>query len=537
MKSGFCAVVLVLAAGLPVAAQTIGPEVIFTEVATAPTAKREVPGLGAGVNFESTSAGLALDRPFASPNGQYMAIKFSSSLATTDDDGILFYSAGTGWTVVARENTTTPFDATRPWGVFDNRISLNNSGSFAFANNIGGASLTDDELISKYTLVAGVPTWNSNPYRENDAAADAGVTSFIPTGSKYGTDVNSPQILADGSVCANLDLFNDATVTPPSNANNNGCLYRSGVALQREQLTSPIGQTVFWDLFDADQFLLSADGSTWIATGNDENNTAPALDQITVVNNTVVIREGSIITGLATACDATATDAVTITANGDWFARGNNTDIDEDWVVRNGTVIACRKAGHPANTVTGGSELWGNTDFADTFFVCCGNAVGDWVVGGVTNNPINSNGVLVVNHGGAATVALREGDPLDLNDNGLFDDGAFVRTFGNDDVVLTDDGWLYVAITVTSDQSLGNAGPDIGDALIKVRVFTPSVGCYANCDGSTSQPLLTANDFQCFLNAFASSESYANCDGSTATPTLTANDFQCFLNTYAAGCS
>ena len=28
--------------------------------------------------------------------------------------------------------------------------------------------------------------------------------------------------------------------------------------------------------------------------------------------------------------------------------------------------------------------------------------------------------------------------------------------------------------------------------------------CYANCDGSTSNPLLTANDFQCFLNAYAS---------------------------------
>lgn len=27
--------------------------------------------------------------------------------------------------------------------------------------------------------------------------------------------------------------------------------------------------------------------------------------------------------------------------------------------------------------------------------------------------------------------------------------------------------------------------------------------CYANCDGSTGSPLLTANDFQCFINRFA----------------------------------
>ncbi len=61
--------------------------------------------------------------------------------------------------------------------------------------------------------------------------------------------------------------------------------------------------------------------------------------------------------------------------------------------------------------------------------------------------------------------------------------------------------------------------------------------CYSNCDGSTSAPVLTANDFQCFLNSFASGGSYANCDGSTAAPLLTANDFQCFLNRFASGCT
>ena len=61
--------------------------------------------------------------------------------------------------------------------------------------------------------------------------------------------------------------------------------------------------------------------------------------------------------------------------------------------------------------------------------------------------------------------------------------------------------------------------------------------CYANCDGSTATPLLTANDFQCFVNAYAIGQAYANCDGSTGNPILTANDFTCFVNAYAAGCS
>ncbi len=65
----------------------------------------------------------------------------------------------------------------------------------------------------------------------------------------------------------------------------------------------------------------------------------------------------------------------------------------------------------------------------------------------------------------------------------------------------------------------------------------PAATCYPNCDGSAATPLLTANDFQCFLNKYASNDPYANCDASTASPLLTANDFQCFLNKYAAGCT
>jgi hypothetical protein len=64
-----------------------------------------------------------------------------------------------------------------------------------------------------------------------------------------------------------------------------------------------------------------------------------------------------------------------------------------------------------------------------------------------------------------------------------------------------------------------------------------AAACYANCDGSAVPPVLTANDFQCFLNRFANSESAANCDQSTTAPILTANDFQCFLDAFATGCT
>jgi hypothetical protein len=64
-----------------------------------------------------------------------------------------------------------------------------------------------------------------------------------------------------------------------------------------------------------------------------------------------------------------------------------------------------------------------------------------------------------------------------------------------------------------------------------------SCSCYVNCDNSTTSPILTANDFTCFLNNYVLGTSYANCDGSTVQPVLTANDFQCFMTKYAAGCT
>jgi carboxypeptidase A4 len=69
--------------------------------------------------------------------------------------------------------------------------------------------------------------------------------------------------------------------------------------------------------------------------------------------------------------------------------------------------------------------------------------------------------------------------------------------------------------------------------------------CYANCDASTTAPVLNAGDFSCFLTRFRSDlslpaaqqvASYANCDQSTTPPSLNAGDFSCFLTRFRAGC-
>jgi hypothetical protein len=67
--------------------------------------------------------------------------------------------------------------------------------------------------------------------------------------------------------------------------------------------------------------------------------------------------------------------------------------------------------------------------------------------------------------------------------------------------------------------------------------LTGPPACRANCDGSTTSPILNVADFSCFLNRFASGDCAANCDGSTTSPVLNIADFSCFLNLFAAGCS
>jgi hypothetical protein len=85
------------------------------------------------------------------------------------------------------------------------------------------------------------------------------------------------------------------------------------------------------------------------------------------------------------------------------------------------------------------------------------------------------------------------------------------------------------------DMAAGLLGPQDA-STVKILSSVEGGICYANCDGSSTPPILNINDFICFNNLFASGDLAANCDGSETPPVLNVNDFSCFLNAYAAGC-
>jgi uncharacterized membrane protein len=59
--------------------------------------------------------------------------------------------------------------------------------------------------------------------------------------------------------------------------------------------------------------------------------------------------------------------------------------------------------------------------------------------------------------------------------------------------------------------------------------------CYANCDGSTVEPILNVADFSCFLQRYAAGHVYGQCDGTLFGP-ITQPDFSCWLGYFAMGC-
>ncbi len=123
--------------------------------------------------------------------------------------------------------------------------------------------------------------------------------------------------------------------------------------------------------------------------------------------------------------------------------------------------------------------------------------------------------------------------------------GAYVPALGkalvldtlNDSLRLFASGEAGAGASVTTGgDPLSGCGSGELAQVIVIEGPTAST-CYANCDGNTTPPLLSAGDFVCFLSKFRAGAAYANCDGSTAQPLLSAGDFVCFLARFRAGCS
>ncbi|MBY0262769.1 MAG: hypothetical protein K2Q20_10520, partial [Phycisphaerales bacterium] len=214
-----------------------------------------------------------------------------------------------------------------------------------------------------------------------------------------------------------------------------------------------------------------------------------------IVDGLVRVQVGAPVPTVASG-NVTNIDVVRMEANGDWFVVGRilSGATTLRFVMRNGTVIA--ESGQPITP--GSTELWGTGQFRDP----SGDNAGNWIVGGSTNNP-NSliNDVLVYN---SAKVVARESDGLDLDGNGVYDDGLFLHTFRNRGVLAGDDFFYWATTLKSTAAGTGGIGSSANNAaLVRIRV------CKVDFDNSGAT---TVADIFSFLSAWFANDRRSDFD-------------------------
>ncbi len=419
-------------AGLPVA--------IFSDIVTDPSS--DVPGL-VGVKFSS------FDRPSLSPDTALWITTADTDASSSMDEVILTGRGRCDLMVAAQEGVST-LDPGDQIGFIDSDVTINDNGGFAFATNTNGTTSADEVIV----------VWDPNAAMFVTIAREGNLAA--PVAADYGSSLDAAAILNNGQV-----WFVGDTTLPDTNTDEVVFSKNGNTAEAQEGVTIPGGQTgsETWDGFDTD-LSVDANGLNWAVQGDLSGDTS--TDDVFAVNGDVVIQETVVIPGSGFTSGANEVDFGRMLANGEWYARGDNED-GQDWVVTNGSVLA--KTGDAV--AAGSSELYSDAPFSSTFFAYAENNVGDYIVAATTSALDDvSNAVLVLN---GTTVVVREDDLVDINGDGLANDDARINTFGNDDILLTDDLQLYTNVTLRSEDRTTT----VGDAWLVINlcgVFNPVFG-------------------------------------------------------------
>lgn len=418
-----------------------------------------VPGLG--VAFKPGGITTAFGRPITSGNGVHFAINCETNQGALLDDIILRNGS-----VLIQEGSPTPWaGGAFNVGTIDEEFGLNDAGDMLFGNNTS-STVNDDDLAlfqgGVWTLIAqeGGPVSTLLPGIVGGPAGTWDDAIDSPRLSNLGV----PLFRATGIDGLTTGVTNDAVL-----------VLGPGLALQKG-VDVPLGQafglTDAWENFDLNDLYVSPNGAVVLVQG--DLTGATTGDDVVVLNGTVVVQENVVLAG-STFAEPVDLDGIVkpwVDRGGNWYVRGNNDVTETDWVYRNGVVVA--ESSGTNEVVPGSGEFWDDATFADCFFAFDGNSLGQYVLGGVTSAAATSNGVIVFDDGaGFRRVVARESDPIDLDGNGLFDDDRFFNTFGNDDVLLLDDGTIVLTATLKDgagavvDQGLFRLTPKAASCTVR----------------------------------------------------------------------
>jgi len=410
---------------------------------------------GAGIPFRTGGTGTsAFERPYISSNGLHLSINVVASSATTDDDVLLLDGV-----LFLREGSPAPWAAGQNVGTIDPDLAINDAGDILLGNNVGPATTLDDYIA----------LWSGGVW--SVLAQDGSAT---PAGGTWTSTIDSTALSNTGIAC-----YRGTTITGLPTASN--ALVAIGGTLIQKGIDIPIAQaggaTNTWENFTTNRVYISPDGNTVVLVG--DTNAATTTDAILTVNNVVTIQEGVVLPGSSFATVVSSIGKAWVDNAGNWYARGSNLTSGDDWMVRNGTLVA--ESSGTDEIIPGTGEHWNDASFTTCFFAFDGNSLGQFLICGVTDAPATSNGVIVFDDGvGNRYVAVREDDPVDLDGNGLFDDDRFFNTFGDDDILLQDDGTIVFTATLRNA-----AGTAVDQGLFRL---TPNSASCTFRNGSGINP-------------------------------------------------
>jgi hypothetical protein len=461
---------------------------IFTNITGAPG--NVVPGLSNGWKPGLTSQ---FDRAYVSPDGQRWVLKGQANEITANDTIVVVGSgpSRTGAQLIMQEQVT-PIDGVLFPESLDQQMGINNAGQVALAiNTLGGTTI--DETIVRYSSGTGLTLV---------AQEGTNYASLFP-GNNLGITLDSPSITSDGTVAFRGVYATGASQPDFPAAGQANFLFLGDGFIAREGVTIPTGADFPWDNFTSGAYFVNSDGTKYLAAGDDES-TPLTQDGILVHNGAVVIREGTPI--LDGVFPSTIALEYAMSGNGDhWIIRGSasGTGVVGDYAIVNGTLVASTD-----QPVTPGSfEFFDDAPFANCFFSIAINNNGDYVIGGTTTalDP-TANAILVLN---GQQIVVREGDPVDLNENGdPNDDGVFISVFNNDDAFLTDDlGYYFMA------DLRDGTGANVGQAFLFIDLSGLGSDCPPCAADYDNNGGVDGGDLGAFFADFEAGETCADVDG------------------------
>lgn len=434
-------------------------QALYTKIAGHPTAV--VPGAVDLTGNPAVTEFRAFEMLVGSPDGTNWMLRGRTQQGTASETMMMTGGGATG-SVFAQKGR--PVHGGAPNEIYDFFGSglgrFNDTNDFIYsARAAGGPTGTLQKVIR---VVGGVGTIVGA-----EGGPLGGLVDLLPAPSGdelIGNSVGSAHLL-------NTLAFGtqDSTITQIHTSRRPAIFYSSS-AFHQTGVTTVLGLDLVtpqtWATIDANAFYTTPDGLHWVATGRITGQTT-TTDGVLVVDGAVRMQEGNVIPG-GTITPSTFLN-VSLSGNGHWYARGAQVSTGV-YAARDGVVVA--KTGDPI--VAASSETWGTSYSAFT-----GNRNGDWVVFGATNASTATDNVVVLN---GTEVVLREGDPVDLDGNGLFDDDVFIgrgndtlTAFSADNAFLTDDLVLYMFISLRNGAGVDlNSNPVFSTPLAMLRVKIPS---------------------------------------------------------------